>query len=81
MEKFKEYILEELGMDEVSDEALMELYKALGTENIEKLYSKEYRLLNEDNFLDEYGVNNDVFVRDFDCEHWFIIVMYKNIYR
>ena len=63
MEKFKEYILEELGMDEVSDEALMELYKALGTENIEKLYSKEYRLLNEDNFLDEYGANNDVFIR------------------
>lgn len=81
MEKFKEYILEELGMDEVSDEALMELYNALGTENIEKLYSKEYRLLNEDNFLDYYGANSDVFIRDFDCEHWFIIVMYKNIYR
>lgn len=81
MEKFKEYVLEELGIEEVSDEALIELYNALGTENIEKLYSKEYRLLSEYDFLDYYGDNSDVFVSDFDCEHWFLIVMYKNIYR
>ena len=80
MEKFKAYIVDELGLDEsdVSDQALMELYKALGTINIEKLYSKEYRLLSEDNFLDYYGVYNDILVRVFDCKYWFSIVMYEN---
>lgn len=79
MEKFRKYILEELGMEEVSDQELTELHKALGTINIEKLYSKEYRLLSEDNFWDEYGVYSDVLIRIFDCKCWrFNIAMYEN---
>ena len=82
MEKFRKYILEELGMEEVSDQELTELHKALGTINIEKLYSKEYRLLSEDNFEEYYGLASDVLIRIFDCKCWrFNIAMYKNIYR
>lgn len=83
MRKFKAYIVDELGLDEseVSDQALMELYEALGTEYIEKLYSSEYRLLYADNFEEAYGLNSKLVIKDVDCKHWFPIVMYKNIYR
>lgn len=82
MEKFRKYILEELWLEEVSDQELMELYEALGTKNIEKLYSSEYRLLYYDNFEEEYGLNSELVIKEIDdCKHWFPLVMYKNIYR
>lgn len=83
MEKFRKYIVDELGLDEsgVSDQRLMELYKALGTKNIGKLYSSEYRLLYADNFEEAYGLNSELVIKEIDCKHWFPIVMYKNIYR
>ena len=81
MNKFKEYVIRELGLDEISDEALNELHEALGNDLIEKLYSKEYRLLSEDNFEEYYGLASDLLIKYIDCVNWFGIVVYKNIYR
>lgn len=79
MKCFENYILEELGLEEIDNKALNELCNKLENQVIKKLYSKEYHLLAEDNFKEYYGLESKLLVKTIDCEHCFNIVIYKNI--
>lgn len=79
MKYFKNYILEELGLEEIDNKALDELCNKLENQVIRKLYSKEYRLLAEDNFKEYYGLESKLLVKIIVCEHCFNVVIYKNI--
>jgi hypothetical protein len=81
MKKFKKFIIKELGLETVSKKDLLVLHNELGLSNIEKLYSKEYHLLSLDNFNDYYGEDNKLLIKVIDCNGWFEIALYHNIYK
>lgn len=79
MKDFKQFILAELGMEEISEGDIIALYNTLQP-NIDKLKTQEYRLLSLDNFNDYYGENSDLLIEIIDCGNLFEIALYKNIY-
>lgn len=81
MERFRQFIIRELGLDDVEDERLLTLYNELGIETIEKLYSQDYHLLSLDNFKDYYGEDSKLLIKEIDCNDWFEIALYHNIYK
>lgn len=81
MERFRQFIIRELGLDDVEDEGLLTLYNKLEIETIEKLYSQEYRLLSLDNFKDYYGEDSKLLIKVIDCDGWFEIALYHNTYK
>ena len=80
MERFRQFIIKELGLDDVENEELLTLYNKLEIETIEKLYSQEYRLLSLDNFEDYYGEDSKLLIKVIDCDGWFEIALYHNTY-
>ena len=81
MKCFENYILEELGLEEIDNKTLNELYNKLGSQVVKKLYSKEYRLLAEDNFKEYYGLESKLLVKTIDCEYCFNVVIYRNVLK
>jgi hypothetical protein len=81
MERFRQFIIEELGLDDVEDDGLLTLYNELGIETTEKLYSQDYRLLSLDNFKDYYGEDSKLLIKVIDCNDWFEIALYHNTYK
>ena len=81
MERFRQFNIKELGLDDVENEELLTLYNKLEIETIEKLYSQEYRLLSLDNFEDYYGEDSKLLIKVIDCDGWFEIALYHNTYE
>lgn len=82
MKNLKKYLQEELGIINIDDveKYIPEIEPQL--KQFEKeLESKDYRLLFDDNFYDCYGKNSGLIIKIITAEHWFDIIVYKNIYK
>lgn len=75
--KFIKFIKSELGWFEADKKTLLKLKKKLGWYNCHKLKQGKYRLLSYDNFVDCYGENSKLFIKNIDCEGVFDIVLYR----
>ena len=82
MINLKEYLKEELGIiniDEV-EKYIPEIEFQLKPFEKE-LETKKYHLLSDYNFYDCYGKNSNLIIKIISAQHWFDIVVYKNIYK